>query len=818
MAEGSRVAAAYVEIAADLKKLADGLAQAKGQALTGAVAVRDALARGLQGAWDSLPLGLRNILSGLADIGLGAGKAIASSLKGGVRAVGDVFTTMARLGVTAMARVWGAAGMLSRPLVNAFMPALREVGFRISNFFDGTFGNAMRRVGGLITRSLTASLGPLGGMLRAVVGPAAKALDGAFGAVSGTMRALGGVGKVALGSLQLGLQATMGLAKAAATGVGLLVAAVAGLGASADTSGTRLNSLLRSTAQQAGFSRKGMDQLAGNIQKQSGGSGREARQAQAALLQNGAVRGDLFKDANNAVADLAVNLGTTVPEAAKKLGSALQAPVQGIQLLKEMGQTISPVFEEQFKNMAEATPEGFEKAQQYIMQRVKAMSAGSAEEMKNSAAGAWASLQASFVDTLDTIAPMVAPILEQITKGFKDLAGLIDFQAVGAGLKSYFETINTAMQGIRDLASPFVAIIGEGLVGAFHEVKAVVTGFFEYLSTAIGENRSTFEGWATSMTMIWDGVTGGLMGAWQGFVSFFQDTMTVFTALTGATWGGVSDVVTSALDTIAMYTSNWKKTFEIAWLAIKLGALVAFDAVSNGFWVIISAGAGAIAAVKTGFWTLWDNLSKVATLIKDTFKGVFSAIGAAFTAILKMKNPAEAFQKEFAKQMKAAAEAMDPLESVGDKMTDAYKKGYDSIRSGHMGESQITIDTRRDLEEAQKALADGYKKLREEKVKQIEEAKKAEDKAKEAVKKGSDTGLVTPESAPATLPSMIKVKFETVGLQDMWKRVQTSVTGGGMSGLQQRQTQAAEENMRTSRLIEQNTRKMAEKDGTAVAG
>lgn len=215
--------------------------------------------------------------------------------------------------------------------------------------------------------------------------------------------------------------------------------ALVGIALTADTSGVRVNAMLRGSGQAAGFSREQLDAMAAEIGNASGASQRLVRDAQAIMLSFGAVRGDTFKQAMKSVPDLAAALGTDLPNAARTFGQALQTPAGGLELLRQLGVTITPVMEDVFRRAAEGSMQGWQRAQQYILDATKNATRGSAAELDGTLAGAVTRIKSGFIDMADSFAPVLVPAaraLVGVMTQIKDAvaANRPAFEAFGKGL------------------------------------------------------------------------------------------------------------------------------------------------------------------------------------------------------------------------------------------------------------------------------------------------------------------------------------------------------------------------------------------------
>jgi hypothetical protein len=99
----------------------------------------------------------------------------------------------------------------------------------------------------------------------------------------------------------------------------------------------QLDAALKATQGSAGLTTSDLQEMARAIKASTVFSTEDITKAETALLRFRDIRKDVFDEAMRQVPDLAAALGTSLPEAAQKLGRALEDPTKGLRALREAG-------------------------------------------------------------------------------------------------------------------------------------------------------------------------------------------------------------------------------------------------------------------------------------------------------------------------------------------------------------------------------------------------------------------------------------------------------------------------------------------------
>ena len=113
----------------------------------------------------------------------------------------------------------------------------------------------------------------------------------------------------------------------------------------------RLNSALISTQGIAGLTIKDFDKMADALQKTSTRTKAEIANTQSILAAFTNIRGEVFQQAAQASLNLADAFEMDLAQVTRSIGKALQNPVKGMLALQRIGLGLTPVIQNQVKNM-----------------------------------------------------------------------------------------------------------------------------------------------------------------------------------------------------------------------------------------------------------------------------------------------------------------------------------------------------------------------------------------------------------------------------------------------------------------------------------
>lgn len=296
--------------------------------------------------------------------------------------------------------------------------------------------------------------------------------------------------------------------------VAVLAVALVGLGAafsafeflkSAIEEGTKfqvvveqLNQSLRSTGASAGYSAKQLIDHAESLVLVSGRSKETIVQGELILTQFSKISHDAFPRATQAVLDYAQRSGKDVPEAAKKVGSALEGNAKSLTSLKDIGIVLSAG---QKKTLADMIAVGdTAKYQSIIFGLLDEKVKGAAKAYAETLSGGIAIAHQEFSMFKETIASEVLPSLQYL---FNDLVK----QAGG------WEHIHEVVQRIAHSIGNFIREMVFGIVLSYHQwemEQALATanldeGLKSFVHAALGLVITLLEGFAKLPSLLGGG-------------------------------------------------------------------------------------------------------------------------------------------------------------------------------------------------------------------------------------------------------------------------------------------------------------------------
>lgn len=203
------------------------------------------------------------------------------------------------------------------------------------------------------------------------------------------------------------------------------VSSVLEAGAALEQSQARVQAALRATGEAAGVTKDEIEEFAKATQRSSRFDDEGARNAAAALLRFRNVQGDVFREALELIPDVAEGLGVELPEAAAKLGLALQDPIHNLRGLREV---MSKLSEEQADNIARLVEQGkLYQAQKLLLEQVRGGVGGLARDINQGLTKSTRDLTKAWEDfkkalaTTPVVKDPVVNTLNYISQAFQDL-------------------------------------------------------------------------------------------------------------------------------------------------------------------------------------------------------------------------------------------------------------------------------------------------------------------------------------------------------------------------------------------------------------
>lgn len=152
-------------------------------------------------------------------------------------------------------------------------------------------------------------------------------------------------------------------------------------GMDAEKAQARLEGVLRATGDSAGYTAKQIDAIATAMMGRTIFDDETIKNAAAALLTFHNITGSTFKDTLSLAADMASLFDGDLSSAAVQLGKAMDDPIQGMQTLRKVGITLSPVMKDHIKNLEESGH--LYEAQQVLLGALQAKFGGVADALGN---------------------------------------------------------------------------------------------------------------------------------------------------------------------------------------------------------------------------------------------------------------------------------------------------------------------------------------------------------------------------------------------------------------------------------------------------
>lgn len=292
-------------------------------------------------------------------------------------------------------------------------------------------------------------------------------------------------------------QSIVGSLKKIAAGAGLLVAGKAVLGftkqlvdaaAESQVVGAQTDAVLKSTANAAGLTAKGVGDLATAISKKNAVDDEGAQSGLNMLLtfkniRNEAGKGnDVFNQTGQTLADMSRAMGTDMSTSAIQLGKALNDPVKGVGALSKVGVT----FDDQQKSMIKSMVASGDVmgAQKVILKELNGEFGGSGAKYAETYAGKMDALKIAGGNLQETLGGLLLPVLSKLagvaTKGLdwltKDQGGFSIFtNAAKDAFGQLLPVIQPLVAGFQTALGPAVGGLGKDFLALLPALSPVMT-------------------------------------------------------------------------------------------------------------------------------------------------------------------------------------------------------------------------------------------------------------------------------------------------------------------------------------------------------
>lgn len=198
-----------------------------------------------------------------------------------------------------------------------------------------------------------------------------------------------------------------------------------------------LDRLFRSFGDTVGVTKQEMIDYATAIQNSTALSDEAVLKGQAALLKYASITGEQFKQVRDLAVDVAATMGGDVAGAADQLGRALENPLQGMRILRQLGIVLSPEQQELAKNMVETGRAA--QVQAFLLAELEKRYKGAAEEATNTLGGALKQLKNRFSDAFEGQGADVDGLIAKI----KELADTLSSEQMRSSMSTLVQGIIT---------------------------------------------------------------------------------------------------------------------------------------------------------------------------------------------------------------------------------------------------------------------------------------------------------------------------------------------------------------------------------------
>lgn len=307
-----------------------------------------------------------------------------------------------------------------------------------------------------------------------------------------------------------------------------------------------LQQTLKQTGEAAGFTFEQMEELADSVQSFTKYTGGAIKGAENMLAKFKNIKGDVFKDALTASADLGVKMGG-IEQAAASLGRALADPESGLKRLRQAGVQFTDAEEELIKALVRANDVA--EAQRIILQRVNETVGGQAAAAASTLAGKWTQLSNRLTDAgekigtallpaLEDLIPYVEMMVHSIEKGIPVITDIIKSSVEWAA--TIFETVKPALETMAEIAIASFTVVqvaaqnfGDAFWTAMESAQLAVISSFEtikhWLTVAMPEYLAWFgRNWKAVFKDSWEFLKTVLSNMWENMKRFWDAVMGLF--------------------------------------------------------------------------------------------------------------------------------------------------------------------------------------------------------------------------------------------------------------------------------------------------
>lgn len=219
---------------------------------------------------------------------------------------------------------------------------------------------------------------------------------------------------------------------------------------------------VRSTGGAAGYTTRQLAEMAAGMQQATTYGDEAVLEMQSLLLTFTQVQGDVFRDSQELILDVATAMGTDLKSAALQVGKALNDPVRGLDALSRSGIQFSAQQKETIKGLVETGRTA--DAQRMILAELERQFGGAARAARDTFGGALDALGNAFGDLLESKGG-----LNDSKEAIEDLTRLLQDPSTAAAVDNITAAV---VRGLGKLAE-FTAAVHFLVVGTSDEVEQI---------------------------------------------------------------------------------------------------------------------------------------------------------------------------------------------------------------------------------------------------------------------------------------------------------------------------------------------------------
>lgn len=353
---------------------------------------------------------------------------------------------------------------------------------------------------------------------------------------------------------------------------------------------TNLTTTLDASGDACGFTADELKNLAEEMQKTTKFSDTMILKAEtlAAAFKN--VRGDEFEKTIRLAADMGQRMGGDVASNAYVLAKALDAPVQGMMMLRRQGIRFTEEQEALVKSMVDSN--NILGAQKILLDKLQEQFGGAATAAGAAAGGGFARLEnvlsslyenfgVTLVKVLDPFTRLLATAAERVND-FLSAFNDTDVEIVNDVLTNISTTLTGKLTAALDYFGTTWDAVWGGVEDSVSTAWDFLQGFFDFTMDIVSEVC----GWLVDQ----------FKAAWDSFDQIMQDFDSTATDALSNIWEGFKEVFVNILrfgvaviTAIEVAFQKMPTTLDIAWVSMQLGAIGAFENIKYFLTVEIPA-------------------------------------------------------------------------------------------------------------------------------------------------------------------------------------------------------------------------------------